>query len=82
MKRNPKPPKPSRVSNTWLEFNLSYPGASDFANYEMRREGKKQYGFYYANSQAGSGAIVRFNCSYPKAQRRFKLLLITHRLLS
>lgn len=69
---------------TWdeMELGLGLPGAFDSTKYEMRREGKKQYGFYYGNPQAGAGAVKRYKCSHPEAQRRFKLWLIVKRLTS
>ena len=61
---------------------MQQPLSFKFASYDMRRESKKQYAFYYCNLQAGAGAIQRYHCSYPESQRRFKLWLITQRLLS
>lgn len=52
-----------------------------FADYEMRRHGRKDYGFYLTSGWDGSSAIQRYHCSYPKAQQQFKLWLITQRIL-
>lgn len=51
-----------------------------FTDYDIRRESRKQYAFYRRNGSPA--ATRRYHCSYPEAQRRFKLYLITRRLLS
>ena len=50
------------------------------ADFDMRREGRKQYAFYRRNG--GPCAIQRYACSHIEAKRRFTLFLITKRLLS
>lgn len=54
-----------------------YPSIDD---YEMVRLGCKKYGFRPHNKQQG-GVAVQYKCSHLEAQRRFKLMLITRRLL-
>jgi hypothetical protein len=48
--------------------------------YVMRREGRKQYGFYHSNSQAGASAVRRYHCSHHEAQRRFETWWTSQRL--
>lgn len=54
----------------------------NFADYEMRRFGKKNYGFYLVRRWDSCPAGQRYHCSYPEAQRRFKHWLIVQRMMS
>lgn len=46
----------------------------NLADYEMRRLGKKDYGFFL------NGLVARYSCSYLEARRRFVMKLITARM--
>ena len=65
----------------WLpkERNMfdTYP---NFSSYEMVKLGRKEYGFRPHNKQLG-GVAVSYKCSHLEAQRRFKLMLVTRRLM-
>jgi hypothetical protein len=57
-------------------FN-TYPSYGD---YEIVKLGRKEYGFRPCNKQLG-GVVVSYKCSHLEAQRRFKLMLVTRRLM-
>lgn len=45
-----------------------------FEHYVMHRFGTKDYGFIHKEE---GGCVQRYRCSYPEAQRRFKVWWVT-----
>ena len=51
-----------------------------YDQYEMVRLGRKEYGFR-TKGHPGNRYVRCYRCSHLEAQRRFKLMLITRRLM-
>ena len=62
----------------WADKSVK-PTSWTLADFDMCREGRKQYAFYRRN---GTADTQRYRCSYVEAKRRFTLFLITKRLTS
>lgn len=61
--------------NFWV---LKYPDAT-FADFKRKRIGNKEYGFlHYSNPNT---FVARYKCSWVEADRQFKMLLITGRMM-
>ena len=60
---------------------IKQPTRRNFADYEMKRFGYKDYGFFTL-TWSDRRVVRRYRCSYPNAVQQFKLWLITRRLTS
>jgi len=65
------------IIDEWNNYGRRSYAIGDF---DMRREGRKQYAFYRRDGSAC--ALQRYSCSHIEAKRRFALYLITRRLTS
>lgn len=61
--------------------NDPFNGQTHVEEFEMRKTGNKEYGFFLRNKYHRR-AVARYKCSHLEAKRRFTLLLITKRLRS
>lgn len=64
----------------FIDEGIGLFGPTSYEAYEMVKFGRKNFGFRPRNKREG-GVVIRYKCSHLEAQRRFKMLLITKRML-